>query len=114
MRVLLLCLLIATFARASETVTVDRTTTYQTMQGWGACLYGNDDAAETYGDPRFRQAWVDAGFNIVRIPMVKEVLVHPSGDFSTPVRLADDLEANLRLMNFDAKYLKSHADLRGG
>ena len=90
----------AGLAPAAERVTLHPDELHQTIQGWGTCLYDDARAREAYRDERFLEAYRDAGFNIVRIPMVKEVLVDASGDFSKPVRLTDDLEANLALMDF--------------
>lgn len=81
-------------ARALDIAT-DASMRYQVIEGWGAALWG-----ETSRDPRFRAAYRDAGMNIVRLNMAKEVLVHSPSDYATPVPLTSNLQANVDRMNF--------------
>src|SRR3712207_3550011 len=70
---------------------------HQSIVGWGTALWG-----DTSRDPRFRAAYRDAGMNIVRLNMAKEVLVASPTDYATPVPLGSNLDANVERMNFRA------------
>lgn len=95
-RFILAAVLCTAPASALDVVT-DSTVRYQTIEGWGTALW-----RETSKDPRFRAAYRDAGMNIVRLDMSKEVLVHSANDWATPVPLGSELQANVDQMNFRA------------
>lgn len=83
----------------AATVTVDMNSRYQKIEGWGSCVGG-----VYYWDPYYKDYWQtafrDLGCNILRLPMGKEVLVAPDGNYATPVELVDDLQTNIDEMNF--------------
>lgn len=72
---------------------------HQTIEGWGTSLAWWTDTA-IVSTPEWRSAYRQLGANILRIDMQKEALVARNGDFRTPVRLSDDLESNIALMDF--------------
>jgi O-glycosyl hydrolase len=74
---------------------------HQTIEGWGTCLIFWDLANTPYQSPAWRKAFREAGCNILRIDMKKDVLVASGGHLADPVTLSDDLDANVKLMNFD-------------
>ena len=92
-------LLLAVTAHAA-TVTVDESTTHQTMEGWGACMITWSLGSTPYWNPTWRADYRDAGCNIVRMDMKKSVLVDASGDMRVPVPLSSNLQANIAKMSF--------------
>ncbi len=84
---------------ATATITINETTRYQSIEGWGSCVGGI-----YYWDPYYKDYWQtafrDLGCNILRLPMGKEVLVAPDGNYATEVGLVDDLQTNIDEMNF--------------
>jgi len=94
----------------AATVTIDPNTRYQFIEGWGACPAGWY-AGEPYYQDDWRIAFRDLGCNILRLPMVKEVLIAPDGNYATPVTLADDVQTNVNLMDFTGSGLPEYMAL---
>ena len=96
----ILTLLSLAATAGAGTVTTNTNLRYQTIDGWGTCLYpGDSNARYIYTTENWRNAYRDLGMNILRVGMEKEVLVNP-GDYSIPIELGPDLQANVDLMDF--------------
>ncbi len=78
-----------------QTVTIDESTRYQTIEGWGT-------AGSSY-DSDWRTAYKYLGCNLLRIPMNKEVLVAPDGNYATPVELVEGINDNIAAMDFSTQ-----------
>ncbi len=89
----------------------DASVRFQKIEGWGTCMISWSLGDTPYNDPAWRAAYRDAGCNILRIPMVKEVLVadRADPDYRVPVPLGADLQANISRMQFDIEPLKTWA-----
>lgn len=111
-RPVVLLLALPLWASAAE-VTIDASVRFQTIEGWGTCLIGWSLSETPYNDPAWRAAYRDLGCNILRIPMIKEVLVanRQNPDYRVPVALGADLQANINLMNFRISPLTTWADI---
>ena len=74
-------------------ITLDANTRHQTVEGWGTFLTNPDVATMT--------AWKNAGMNIMRMNIPKDVLVDSSGDYRVRVPLGGTLQQNVAKMNFN-------------
>lgn len=85
----------------AATLTIDANQRYQTIEGWGTCMITWSLSQAPYTQTAWRNAYRDLGCNILRVAMTKNVLVHPSGNYATPVVLSDNLQSNIALFNFN-------------
>ncbi len=92
-----LTVLVVGFA-SGQTVTVDANTEYQTIEGWGTCTGGSLSYDEDW-----RWAYKYLGCNLLRMPMGKELLVAPDGNYATPVELVNDINSNIAVMDFNTQ-----------
>jgi O-glycosyl hydrolase len=112
MRVVLICLLSFLVSTAfAATVTVDESSTHQTMEGWGSCMITWSLGSTPYWDPAWRAAYRDAGCNILRMDMKKSVLVAAGGDMRVPVPLSSNLQENIAKMNFTPSVVSVYGDM---
>ncbi len=84
---------------ASVGVTVDLSTAYQTIDGFGTAQYGT-----TFGfyetDAYQQMYFSDLGASMLRIALPFEALTAAPNDYATPVVLGDDLQANIDKFDF--------------
>lgn len=82
----------------AQTITIDETIKYQTIEGWGTC--SSQELLAT--DPTAQKAYKDLGCNIYRVSFPPNVLIAPGGDLSGPeVDLGSDLDANIAKFDFE-------------
>lgn len=92
------------------TLTIDTSQRYQTIEGWGTCMITWSLSQAPYTQTAWRNAYRDLGCNILRVAMTKNVLVHPSGNYATPVVLSDNLQSNIALFNFNRQDVTVFSD----
>lgn len=84
------------WAPAIATLSLD--TTFQTIEGYGTHL--NLDSSLT--DPALLSAYVDAGFNMVRLEVGPSLYTfQKSGDLTIPIPIEADLGANIARFDFE-------------
>jgi autotransporter-associated beta strand protein len=84
------------WAPAIATLSLD--TTFQTIEGYGTHL--NLDSSLT--DPTLLSAYVDAGFNMVRLEVGPSLYtLQNSGDLTIPIPIEADLDANIARFDFE-------------
>jgi glucuronoarabinoxylan endo-1,4-beta-xylanase len=82
----------------STLLTIDATQRFQTIEGFGACLYLG--AAHPYDQPWYQDLYArELGASIVRMELTPWVC---GADVTNPVPLGDDIEADIRRMDFSA------------
>ncbi len=80
------------------TASLDINTRYQTIEGYGTHM--NADAS--LNDVNLRNAYVNAGFNMVRLEVGPAMYTqNRSGDLSIPIPIDADLDANIARFNFE-------------
>ncbi|MGA2229639.1 MAG: glycoside hydrolase family 30 beta sandwich domain-containing protein [Tepidisphaeraceae bacterium] len=91
--------LCAVAANAADiTLTIDDSHRFQTIEGFGACLYLGAD--HPYDQSWYQDLYAkDLGASIIRMELTPWVL---GKDMSKPVPLGEDLEANIARMDFSA------------
>ncbi|MCX7847169.1 MAG: hypothetical protein N2595_03960 [bacterium] len=92
---------LAVWASLGATLSIDTNVRYQMIEGWGTCLAWWDTVNTPYYQTVWRQAYRNLGCNILRVALSKSALVHPSGNYATPVVLSDNLQANISLFDFN-------------
>lgn len=91
--------------------TIDLSTSFQTIEGWGSCLISWGEGSVPYKDPAWRQAYRDLGCNLLRVNLKKEVLVHSNNNLATEVKLGEDLAANIQRMDFGIYSVQVFGDM---
>ncbi len=87
------------FCLHAQTVTIDETTTHQTIEGWGTASYVED---WIWGNQDAKDAYVNLGCNIFRVHIVPGIFTDPSGDLSGPeVPLGSDINTNITKFDFE-------------
>ena len=82
----------------AQTITIDETTTYQVIEGWGACAGLN----ALVSDSRARSAYKYLGCNIIRVAIEPCILMAPGGDLNGPfVDITADIDDNITKFNFE-------------
>jgi O-glycosyl hydrolase len=85
-------------AAAQINLAINASAPAQTIEGFGACLFLG--ASHPYDETWYQDLYArDLGCSIVRMELTPWVL---GPDVTKPVRLGDDIEANIRLMDFSA------------
>jgi|GEM_PF-1458027 len=97
-------------AASAATLTIDTSTRYQTIEGWGTCMITWSINNTPYYNSAWRAAYRDLGCNILRVAMTKNVLVHSSGNYAIPVVLSDNLQSNIALFNFNRQDVTVFSD----
>jgi O-glycosyl hydrolase len=97
--------------RAAD-VYIDPGVRFQTIEGWGTCMIGWSLSETPYNDSAWRDAYRDLGCNILRLPLIKEVLVadRQNPDYRVPVPLGANLQSNVALMDFQIAPLTTWGD----
>jgi VCBS repeat-containing protein len=100
-------------AAQALTVTVDEGVQYQTIEGWGACQYPDENRDPSlYVDQRWRDAFRDAGMNIIRLNVTPAISVQPGGDHEGPeAPMTGDLAADAATFNFEQESFKYSDEL---
>ncbi|UCF38061.1 MAG: hypothetical protein JSU96_04180 [Acidobacteriota bacterium] len=97
-------------AAGEARLSIDTSTQYQTIEGWGTCLvnWGSLAGAQSlYLDPRFMKAYAeDLGCNMLRIALSPHALKGPSGRLDDPVVLVEDLQTNIDRMDFEHERIR--------
>ena len=89
---------IQTCPAANVQLTIDSSQHFQTIEGFGTCLYLG--AAHPYDQAWYQDLYArDLGASIVRMELTPWVL---GQDVTNPVPLGDDIEANIRKMDFSS------------
>jgi len=93
------------FAQDAQ-ITVDASRRYQTIDGFGTCLAWWKD--QPYDDPKFQAMyWRDLGASILRMEFHPNALTSNGKLDGPPVALSDNIDANIKLFNFNAKGVKN-------
>ncbi len=105
--------LVAATPTQALTVTVDENTQHQTIEGWGACLYPDEHRDPSlYMDQRWRDAFRDAGMNIIRLNVTPAISVQPGGDHEGPeAPMTGDLAADAATFNFEQESFRYSDEL---
>ncbi|MGE5559147.1 MAG: hypothetical protein ACM3WV_11170 [Bacillota bacterium] len=93
---------------------IDAGVTYQTIEGWGTCLYPNEhsDSASLYLDQRWRDAYRNLGLNLLRLNVEPNIFMAPGGTLEGPeVPLGSDLATNASKFNFEFPRFRYSDDL---
>src|SRR5512142_1890519 len=98
---------------SAASVTIDTTTKFQTVEGFGTCLpwWINDPATSPAYNAALRSDYVkDLGFNILRVEMHPSALMGPAGTLDSRVDLVDDVATNVSQFNFTRPPVKLYGD----
>jgi O-glycosyl hydrolase len=77
---------------------IDIGTTYQTIDGYGTHM----NADSSLADPNLRNAYRDAGFNMVRLEVGPQLYTfNKGGDLSIPIPIDANYSANIARFNFE-------------
>ncbi len=119
-RFALFLLAVAAFALAAAapsqalTVTVDGNTTFQMMDGWGACTYPNEnsDSDSCYLWDSWRTAYREVGNNILRLNVEPNIFMADGGDLEGPeLSLTGNLSSDAALFDFEFSRFRYSDDL---